>query len=589
MSRVVKPASSALKRSCGTWAVSSQDKAELFASIFADKFCLPDPVQNEFSDLSLAIAPEEPDRFPRLRVRCARQFLLSLRVDSGTGPDLLPARVLKTCARELALPVCLLARSIVSHARWPASWCEHWLFPLYKRQATSDPDNYRGLHLTPQLSKVVERLIGSFFLPRLERIGAYGPHQFAYRQQHGARDALLFLVLSWLLSFARGFRVALYCSDVSGAFDHVKAERLCDKLRSFGVQSRIIDLISSWLRPRTARVVVGGQKSHPFPMHDMVYQRTFYGPPLWNTFFSDSYFATRAEGFEEVLYADDLNAWKAVASDVTDDDTLALARNCQSSLHAWGEASQVRFDVTKESTCILSRTRPLGDSFKILGVLFDVKLIMSEAVEKSVADAYWRVYSLVRTRRFHNDAELVGLFKAHVLSFIEYRTSAVYHASSSVLAPLDAVQTRFMNSLGISAMDSLMHFNLAPLNTRRDMSILGVIHGCVLGLGPSCFSRFFRSPALPPPPRSSRRHRRHLEEPAFDSPDYILHSAIGATRIYNLLPDFIISAKSVARFQSRLQCLLRARAPTCADWMHTFSPRVPLATHPLRACRAWRG
>jgi len=88
-------------------------------------------------------------------------------------------------------------------------------------------------------------------------------------------------------------------------------------------------------------------------MRDMVYQGTFYGPPLWNTFFSDSYFATRAEGFEEVLYADDLNAWRAVASNVTDDDTFALARNCQSALHDWGAANQVRFDATTESIQIL--------------------------------------------------------------------------------------------------------------------------------------------------------------------------------------------------------------------------------------------
>jgi len=199
------------------------------------------------------------------------------------------------------------------------------------------------------------------------------------------------------------------------------------------------------------------------------------------------------------------------------------------------------------------------------------------------------LYSLVRTRRFHIDAELVGLYKAHVLSYIEYRTSAVYHASSSVLSPLDAIQTRFLNSLGISAMDSLMHFYHAPLRTRRDISIVGVIHRTVLGLGPSCFSRFFRLSSLPPPPRAPWRHRRHLEEPTSDSPDFILHSAIGATRIYNLLPAFVISAPSVSRFQSRLQRLLVARASTCADWSNTFSPRLPLAFHPLRGCRNWRG
>eukprot|EP00959_Pyramimonas_sp_CCMP1952_P445177 9321525-Pyramimonas_sp.AAC.1 len=66
---------------------------------------------------------------------------------------------------------------------------------------------------------------------------------------------------------------------------------------------------------------------------------------------------------------------------------------------------------------------------------------MVDAVESCVAAASWRILSIVRTRRFYNDAELVNLYKSHVLSFIEYRTSAIYHASASVLAPLDALQT----------------------------------------------------------------------------------------------------------------------------------------------------
>ena len=135
----------------------------------------------------------------------------------------------------------------------------------------SDAGNDGGLHWTAQLSKVAERIIGTLFIPRLERIGAYGPHQFAYRQQHGARDALLFLVLSWLLSFSLGSRVALYCSDVSGAFDHVDSDRLCDKFRSFGVQPHLVQLIASWLRPRSARVVVDGKESQPFTMQNMVF------------------------------------------------------------------------------------------------------------------------------------------------------------------------------------------------------------------------------------------------------------------------------------------------------------------------------
>ena len=175
LSRVSKPTSSPLKRADGTWAVSSVDKAELFASSFASKWHLPPAEDNLFSDLSEVLAQPQDNQFLRLRSRTAKQFLSSLRVDSGTGPDHLPARVLKFCAAELALPVTLLARRIIEQSRWPECWCEHWICPLHKKRSVVDPDNYRGIHLTAQLSKVVERFVGTLFIPRLERVGAFGP------------------------------------------------------------------------------------------------------------------------------------------------------------------------------------------------------------------------------------------------------------------------------------------------------------------------------------------------------------------------------------------------------------------------------
>ena len=120
--------------------------------------------------------------------------------------------------------------------------------------------------------------------------------------------------------------------------------------------------------------------------------------------------------------------------------------------------------------------------------------------------------------------------------------------------------------------------------------MLGVIHRTVLGLGPSVFSRFFRPCSSPPPPLLSRpRHFRHLVEPCFTSPDFLLHSAIGMVRIYNLLPDFIVAAECVSDFQSLLSSLLKDYASHRPDWPSLFSPRVPLAHHPLKLCRDWRG
>ena len=79
---------------------------------------------------------------------------------------------------------------------------------------------------------------------------------------------------------------------------------------------------------------------------------------------------------------------------------------------------------------------------------------------------------------------MVNMFKAHILSFIEYKTPAIFHAAQSVLTQLDMVQTRFLRDVGIGTEDALLHFSLAPLMSRRHIALLAVIHRAALGRAP---------------------------------------------------------------------------------------------------------
>ena len=90
---------------------------------------------------------------------------------------------------------------------------------------------------------------------------AFGPHQFAYTPERGARDALANLVLVWITGLLEGLKIAVYCSDVSGAFDRVKADRLVYKLRAKQVHPLMVEVLKAWLRSRRATVVVGGKSS----------------------------------------------------------------------------------------------------------------------------------------------------------------------------------------------------------------------------------------------------------------------------------------------------------------------------------------
>ena len=93
----------------------------------------------------------------------------------------------------------------------------------------------------------------------------------------------------------------------------------------------------------------------------------------------------------------------------------------------------------------------------------------------------------MRAQRFNSILGMVNLYKAKVLSYTEYRTAAICNACDTALSPLDKLQNNFLAELGVSCQDALMHFNLAPLQCRRDIAMLGLVHRCVLGKLPAHF------------------------------------------------------------------------------------------------------
>ena len=127
----------------------------------------------------------------------------------------------------------------------------------------------------------------------------------------------------------------------------------------------MVALAESWLQQRTAHVVVEGQFSDKMVLKNMVFQGTVLGPTLWNLFYEDARRAIHETGFEEIVYADDLNGFKEFAHNASVVSVLAEAKKCQTELRKWGRANQVSFDPAKESVHIVSHAQPYGDPFKI--------------------------------------------------------------------------------------------------------------------------------------------------------------------------------------------------------------------------------
>jgi hypothetical protein len=299
-----------------------------------------------------------------------------------------------------------------------------------------------------------------------------------------------------------------------------------------------------------------------------VYQGTVLGPTLWNLFFEDAREAINNWLFEEIVYAEDLNAYRLFSSSTDTAMIETCTRSCQTELHAWGRANQVVFDPAKESRHILSLSDSVGQTFRLLGVLFDGSLVMDEAVDELVTEAGWKLRTLFRTQRYYTDAELILLYKAQLLSFIEYRTAAIYHCTRSILKKVDAIQTRFLRNAGVDEVTALLQFNLAPLSMRRDIAMLGMVHRAALGEGPPQIKRLIRKAPggfQVLDPYNGRT-----------TPPVVRRSVWGLLPVYNRLGSGAQSILTVKDFQFLLQERVKTlitKGMVGEDWASMYSPR----------------
>ena len=88
----------------------------------------------------------------------------------------------------------------------------------------------------------------------------------------------------------------------------------------------MVALTESWLQQRTAHVVVEDQFSDKMVLKNMVFQGTVLGPSLWNMFYEDARRAIHETGFEEIVYADDLNRFKEFEHNASVVSVLADAK-----------------------------------------------------------------------------------------------------------------------------------------------------------------------------------------------------------------------------------------------------------------------
>ena len=173
--------------------------------------------------------------------------------------------------------------------------------------------------------------------------------------------------------------------------------------------------------------------------------------------------------------------------------SLKLRENVRHSYTSGEEQMLCVLMQEKKHFTIISNSEPEGRSINLLGVSFDTRLKMDDAVAHLANETHAKLRTLLRTQRFFDTKSLVFLFKSRILGYIEYRTAAIYHASAIALVQLDLVYARLLRAATLTEEEALLNFGLAPLSSRRDIAMLGLIHRTVSGGSPNHFKKILRT------------------------------------------------------------------------------------------------
>jgi len=254
---------------------------------WADHFDVLLNAQRQFDITVLDSLPQLPvdgalDQQPtRLEVELA---LVSLKDNKSSGPDGVPAEILKSCGEFFVDTLTEFIQYVWNTGNVPETWKNSNIVTIYKNKGErSECGNSRGISLLSHGGKILTKIM-------LKRLMAHISEKILPETQCGFRPGrgtvdMLFLARQ-LQEKCREQNKPLYIAfvDLTKAFDTVNREMLWEILSRYGCPPKFVSVLRNFHDGMEARVVMGGSESPPFPVKMGVKQGCVIAPVLFNLY-----------------------------------------------------------------------------------------------------------------------------------------------------------------------------------------------------------------------------------------------------------------------------------------------------------------
>ena len=276
-----------------------------------------------------------------------REFALLLQninPRKAAGPDGVPGRVLKDCARQLSGVMCDIFNTSLAQATVPTCLKTSTIIPVPKVQTVTCLNDCIPVALTP-IIKTFERVVMSHIKNSINITSDC--HQYAYRQNRSTADAVSAVIHQAFthLETSNSY-VRLLFLDFSSAFNTIIPQTLVNKLSALGLSSSLCNWILDFLTHRPQSVRINNLTSSPTILNTGSPQGFVLSPLLYTLLTHDC----RAHYDSNVIvkFADDT----AVMGLISNEDETAYRQEV-SGLELWCRENNLILNAKKTKELIV--------------------------------------------------------------------------------------------------------------------------------------------------------------------------------------------------------------------------------------------
>ena len=156
----------------------------------------------------------------------------------------------------------------------PNQWKKSIVIPIFKKKNRSSPENYRPISLTSAFSRLLEIILHKKLLNYFLSNKLISENQFGFLPLRSTLSQLLKCFHNWISNSSQGNTTNIIYTDISKAFDTVNHRKLISVIKSYGVNSTIVNWLGNFLEDRYQQVLVNNILSEPALVTSGVPQRS---------------------------------------------------------------------------------------------------------------------------------------------------------------------------------------------------------------------------------------------------------------------------------------------------------------------------